>query len=325
MRSKRRTGTSKGNQKNKTEDIKEKIAIFGNVEKEDVISGCDVDNLYKIPLLLQGEGLLNRINKKFNLKVEPNMDNWKKLLNNLKDADKTINIAICGKYTKLEDSYASIIEALGHCEANLKTNINIKWIDTTNIKDIEEILKNIQGVIIPGGFGSRGIEGKIKVIEHCRKNNVPFLGLCLGMQLAVIEFARNQCGLVEANTTEVNEATLNKVIDILPEQVGIGNKGGTMRLGSQKALVIGKVKEYYNSDVVHERHRHRYEVNPKYHNILLKNGLVISGLSPDKKLAEFIELPGHKFFVATQAHPELKSKLESPSPLFYHFIKACLD
>jgi len=308
-----------------TDHIKEKIAIFGNIDKKDVITGLDVDNIYKIPLIFKEEGLLDRINKKFNLQINPDIKNWEHLLNNLENPDKEIKIAICGKYTRLGDSYASVIEALNHCSANFKCKINIRWVETTDIKDIEKKIKNVNGVIVPGGFGNRGIEGKIHVIKYCRENNIPFLGLCLGMQLAIIEFARNVCNLDNANTTEVNENIAHRVVDILPEQKNIHMKGATMRLGSQEAIVSGKIKEFYKTSRVFERHRHRYEVNPEYHEILQKNNLIISGFSSDKRLAEFIELPDHKFFVATQSHPELKSKLEKPSPLFYNFIKACLE
>jgi CTP synthase len=314
------------------EKIKKKISIFCGVDERAVITGLDVDCVYKIPLVFSEEGINDIINEKLSIDsgVKPE---WKKLVDNLSKLDKTVNIAICGKYTKLEDSYASILEALKHCSANLKAKINVKMVETTDVKsqaDVKKLLRGIDGVIVPGGFGSRGVEGKIEVVKYCRENNIPFLGICLGLQLAVVEFARNVCGLRDANTTEVNEKTKHPVIDILPEQKSVKDKGGTMRLGAYPAVMkensiiwglYGKQKE------VSERHRHRYEVNPEYHKTLLKKGLVFSGMSPDEKLVEFIELPKkkHKYFVGTQAHPELKSKLEKPGPLFYGLIKACLE
>ncbi|HJX05487.1 MAG TPA: CTP synthase (glutamine hydrolyzing) [Candidatus Nanoarchaeia archaeon] len=311
--------------------IKEKISIFCGVEKNAVISGVDVDCVYKMPVVFSNEGINDIINKRLGISsgVRPE---WKKLVDNLDKLDKTVSIAICGKYTKLEDSYASILEALKHCSANLKTRINVKMIETTNVKnqqDAKKLLKGICGVIIPGGFGSRGIEGKIEVIRYCRENNIPLLGICLGLQLSVVEFARDVCGLKDANTTEVEGKTKHPVIDILPEQKKITDKGGTMRLGAYTAVMKEKslIWELYGKqEEVSERHRHRYEVNPEYHKLLNDKGLVFSGMSPDGKLVEFIELPRakHKYFVGTQAHPELKSRLENPAPLFYGLIKACL-
>ena len=311
--------------------IKEKISIFCGVEKNAVISGVDVDCVYKMPVVFSNEGINDIINKRLGISsgVRPE---WKKLVDNLDKLDKTVSIAICGKYTKLEDSYASILEALKHCSANLKTRINVKMIETTNVKnqqDAKKLLKDICGVIIPGGFGSRGIEGKIEVIRYCRENNIPLLGICLGLQLSVVEFARDVCGLKDANTTEVEGKTKHPVIDILPEQKKITDKGGTMRLGAYTAVMKEKslIWELYGKqEEVSERHRHRYEVNPEYHKLLNDKGLVFSGMSPDGKLVEFIELPRakHKYFVGTQAHPELKSRLENPAPLFYGLIKACL-
>jgi len=312
--------------------IKKKISIFCGVEEKAVISGVDVDCVYKMPVVFSNEGINEIIKKRLGIDsgVRPE---WKKLVDNLDKLDKTVSIAICGKYTKLEDSYASILEALKHCSANLKTKINVKMIETTNMKspaDAKKLLQGINGVIVPGGFGSRGVEGKIEVIRHCRENNIPLLGICLGLQLSVVEFARNVCGLKDANTTEVEPKTKHPVIDILPEQKKITDKGGTMRLGAYPAVMQqGSIiwALYNKQKEVSERHRHRYEINPEYHEVLQKHGLVFSGMSPDKKLVEFIELPKgkHKYFVGTQAHPELKSRLEKPGPLFYGLIKACLN
>lgn len=312
--------------------IKRKISIFCDIEEKAVITGLDVDCVYKIPLVFSEEGINYIIKEKLGIDsgVKPE---WKKLVDNLSKLDKEVNVAICGKYTKLEDSYASILEALKHCSANLKAKINVKMIETTDVKDqadAKKLLKDIDGVIVPGGFGSRGVEGKIEVIRYCREHNIPFLGLCYGLQLATVEFARNICGLKDANTTEVDEKTKYPVIDIMPEQKNIENKGGTMRLGAYPAVMKEKTliwQLYDKQKEVSERHRHRFEVNPEYHEILQKHGLVFSGMSPDSRLVEFIELSKekHKYFVGTQAHPELKSKLEKPGPLFYGLVKACLE
>ncbi|MFH1682527.1 MAG: CTP synthase (glutamine hydrolyzing) [Candidatus Woesearchaeota archaeon] len=310
--------------------IKEKIATFCNLEEKDVISGPDVDSVYKIPLIFEEEGLVEIIHKKLKIYSPPQLQEWEKLVNNLKNQGGEINIAICGKYTKLEDSYASIIEALTHCSAHTKHKINVKWIETTEIEegkvDCEQALEGVDGIIIPGGFGSRGTEGKIKIIEYVRKNKIPFLGICLGLQLAVIEYARNCCGLEKAHSTEIDPETPYPVVDILPEQVDVVDKGGTMRLGAYPAVLQKDSLAFhlYQSEEVSERHRHRYEVNPDYLSILKEKGLVISGMSPDKRLVEFIEIPDHPYFIATQAHPELKSKLCQPAPLFYGLVKAAI-
>ena len=234
-------------------------------------------------------------------------------------------MAICGKYTKLEDSYASIIESLNHCSAHLGCKIHLQWLETTDLKDTS-VLDGINGVIVPGGFGSRGTEGKIEIIRRAREENIPFLGLCLGLQLAVVEYARSVCHLKGANSTEFDPDTPFPVIDILPEQKDIKEKGGTMRLGAYEAVVKEgtMVSKLYQSLSISERHRHRYEVNPEYHKILTDNGLVFSGTSRDGRLVEFIELPELRYFVATQAHPELKSRMEEPSSLFYGFVQAGL-
>ena len=306
--------------------IKEKIARFCNVNQEDVITGLDVNNIYEIPLIFSKEGINHSIQNKLKIKIPPNLKKWGKLVHNMENPKKDITIAICGKYTRLEDSYASIIESLNHCNAHFQARINLKWLETTDLKDTSELLKGVDGVIVPGGFGSRGTEGKIDVIKECREKNIPFLGLCYGLQLAVVEFARHVCDLKDANSTEINPKTSHPVIDILPEQKKIRKKGGTMRLGGYPAILKKGTVTYslYKSEKVSERHRHRYEVNPEYHEILEKNGLVFSGMSPDKKLVEFIELKNHPYFVATQSHPELKSKLEKPAPLFYGLIKAAV-
>jgi len=313
------------------EKAKEKIALFCNIKKEDVISNPNLDSVYELPLVFQSEGLEKRIKEKLGLSRTRNIESWKKLVYNIKNPQREITIAVCGKYTKLRDSYISISEALVHAGAHLKTKVNIKWVETTDIEEgklkVEDALKNINGIIVPVGFGSRGAEGKIKCIKYAREKDIPFLGICYGLQMAVIEFARNVCNLNEANSTEINPETKYPVIDILPEQKNIANKGATMRLGSYRAeLKKGtKTRMLYNNDFTNERHRHRYEVNPELHGMLEKNGLIFSGTGKNGRLVEFIELKDKKFFIATQAHPELKSRLEKPSPLFYGLVKSCID
>ncbi len=320
---------------------KKKIELYANISSEDVISMPDVtgeatpNTIYIIPLDLEKERLGGKILRKLNLKKkkEPDWAEWKDSVSRILNPSKVINIALVGKYIgigeyKLADSYISIIEALKHAGDKNDVKVNIGLV---NSKDFEEDnaglerLKEFQGIIVPGGFGSTGTEGKIKAIKFARENNIPFLGLCFGMQLAVVEFARNVCRL-DANSAEIVSGIKDNVIDILPEQKGISAKGGTMRLGAYKALLKDgtRTRGIYGSDEIYERHRHRYEVNPDYHKILEDNGMVFSGTSPDRKLVEFIELPRHKFFIATQAHPEFKSSLLKPSPLFDGFVKACL-
>jgi CTP synthase len=309
-----------------SKEIKLKISNFCDVSPDAVITGLDVDDIYEIPIVFEKEGIAEILHKKLNIYSPPNLRKWKKLIAHIRNPKREISVAICGKYTKLEDSYASIIESLNHCAAHLACRINLTWIETTDLTEAEA-LEDIDGVIIPGGFGSRGTEGKIEIIRRAREENIPFLGLCLGLQLAVVEYARNRCNLQGANSTEFDPDTPYPVIDILPEQEHVTEKGGTMRLGAYEAIVKQGtiINKLYQSVVISERHRHRYEVNPKYHKDLTDNGLVFSGMSKDKRLVEFIELPELHYFVATQAHPELKSRMEKPSPVFYGFAQACLQ
>jgi CTP synthase len=309
-----------------TKEIKGKISNFCDVQPEAVITGLDVEDIYEIPVIFEQEGLPEIVHKKLNIYSPPDLRKWKELIDNIKHPKREITVAMCGKYTKLEDSYASIIESFNHCSAHFACKINLKWVETTDLKETS-FLDEVDGVVVPGGFGSRGTEGKIEIIRRARERNIPFLGLCLGLQLAVIEFARNTCGLQGANSTEIDPDTPHPVIDILPEQKMVSDKGGTMRLGAYVARLKENtlVRSLYGTSEVSERHRHRYEVNPEYHAIISDHGLVFSGVSGDGRLVEFIELPDLKFFLATQAHPELKSRMEKPAPLFYGFVKACLD
>lgn len=308
-----------------TKEIRTKISRFCDVNPEAVITGLDVEDIYEIPIIFEQEGLPAIIHKKLNIYSPPDLTRWKSLVENIRSPNREITVAMCGKYTKLEDSYASIIESFNHCSAHLAVRVNLKWIETTDLHDLA-FLDEVDGVVIPGGFGLRGTEGKIEVIRGARERDIPFLGLCLGLQLAVIEFARNVCQLKGANSTEMDPETPYPVIDILPEQKKISDKGGTMRLGAYPAILKERslVRGLYGAEVVSERHRHRYEVNPAFHETLEAHGLVFSGTSLDGRLVEFIELPGMRFFAATQAHPELKSRMERPSPLFFGFVKACM-
>jgi len=327
----------------KLDDVrKKKIERYANIRSENIISMPDVigkgtvNTIYIIPLDLEKENLAEKIMKKLNIEIrkDPDWSSWENAVNRIINSEKKVKIAMVGKYLdigdfKLADSYISINEALKHAGSSNNCRIEIVWIDSKDFEDNlnnVEMLREFDGIIIPGGFGGSGVEGKIEAIKFARENGIPFLGLCLGLQLAVIEFARNKCRLIGAHTTEINPETFHPVIDILPEQKHIEIKGATMRLGAYKAILRpdSKVVGFYNSEVVYERHRHRYEVNPKYHKVLRENGLVFSGTSEDGRLIEFIELPDHKFFIATQAHPEFKSSLLKPAPLFDGFVRACL-
>lgn len=310
-----------------SEDARHKLAMRCNVSDQAVLSDPDCESVYELPIIFEEEGLHEIVKKKFGFRKHDDLKSWKKLLVNQKNPKEDINIAICGKYTDLADSYISISEALIHCGMYQKTKVNVKWIDTTKIKnqsDAARALKGMNGMIVPGGFGSRGIEGKIQAVQYSRENGIPFLGICYGLQLAVIEYARNVCGLKNANTTEIDADTEHPVVDILPDQKDITQKGGTMRLGAYPAILKKgcKLAKLYDSLDVSERHRHRYEVNPDYHSKLSGGDLVFAGMSPDGTLVEFIENKKHPYFVATQAHPELKSRMDNPAPMFMGLVEA---
>ena len=316
-----------------TETVRQKIANFCNVVKESVISGVDLDSVYKIPLNYHEQNVEKIIGKKFNLNFKPNLTKWQKYVNildkNTKNSHKTVTIGICGKYTRLEDSYASIVEALQHCSAHLDCKVNIHWLETTDVESEDfpmDELQNTDGIIVPGGFGIRGTEGKIKVVKCSRINKIPFLGICFGLHMAIIEYARHVCDLANANSTEIDENTPHPVIKYLPNQSDNINKGGTMRLGAYTADIKKDTLLYqlYNSTKIIERHRHRYEVNPEYHANFTNTDLVFSGSSDNGRLIEFIELKNHPYFVGTQAHPELKSTLLNPAPLFYGLVNSAL-
>jgi len=319
---------------------KQKLALFCDINKEYVISDHDVENIYKIPLIFEDQKLGDKILRKLNLKVrKSNLKRWKRFVKRMEKPKKVIKIGIVGKYfdtgkSVLLDSYISVIEAIKHASAQNFVKPEIKWIDAKVFEKQKRklsILREMDGVIVPGGFGKSGVEGKILAIEYIRKNNIPFLGLCLGMQLAVVELARNVCGLNNANSTEIEPKTSHPVIDLLPWQKELLKKsryGATMRLGGQEVLIKKKTLAYklYKKKKVIERFRHRYEVNPDYITLLEKNGLVFSGRSSkEKNIMQIAELPKHKFFIGSQFHPEFTSRPLSPNPLFNGFIKACIN
>jgi len=317
---------------------REKIALFCNVHEDDVISDSDIDNVYAVPLLFEEQFLSKKILRKLRLRKDNNeLKIWKDYISNIRNLDDNIEIGIVGKYfdigsSQLSDSYISVIEAVKHAAWNNNLNPNIKWIDSKIFeKDPGKIsnLNSVDGIIVPGGFGLSGIEGKIKTIQYSRENDIPYLGLCLGMQLAVVEYAQNVCKLKDAQSSEVNKKTKYPVIDYIPEQVKIlrdSRYGASMRLGAYPAILKkgSIVQNLYNKNKIFERHRHRYEVNPDFVDILEKNGMVFSGWSPDRVLMEFMELPNHSYFVGTQAHPEFKSRPMKPAPLFDGLIKAII-
>lgn len=310
-----------------------KLALFTNVPKEAVIECKDLKSIYEVPLALEAQNLPREVLKRLNIEDNnvPDLDSWKNIVNNIKNPDKTVKIALAGKYTKLSDAYISVVESLKHAGAALGATIELKWIPSedvcTDFEKAKEEMADVDGLVVPGGFGVRGVEGKINVINIARTSDIPFLGLCLGMQCAVIEYARNAAGLKDANSTEFNPETPYPVIDLMREQEEVVDYGGTMRLGAYDChLQTGSLAEkMYKADVISERHRHRYEVNNSYRDRLSEAGLKFSGLSPDKKLVEIIELPEHKYFTASQFHPEFKSRPENPHPLFYGLVKAALE
>lgn len=313
-----------------SKDLKGKIGLFCNLEGRSVIQNLDAENLYEVPLMLHEEGLDSLVCEKLDLQCGA-VDNseWEAMVDKLKNLSKTVNIALVGKYVELHDAYISIVEALNHGGLANDTNVNIKWINSVdfNSSNAKELLEDIDGVLVPGGFGDRGVEGKIEAIKYARENNVPFLGICLGMQCAVIEFARNVLGYEEAHTSEINPESVYPVIDLMPEQMDIDEKGGTMRLGLYPCKLVkdsfsGKA---YGEELIYERHRHRYEFNNEYRKQLTEAGLVISGTSPDGRLVEIVEVKNHPWFVGVQFHPELKSRPNKPHALFSEFVKAAVN
>ena len=306
--------------------LKEKISLLCDVPMSGVVSAPDAPSIYKVPLVLQREGLDEVLAEHLRIDTAPDLSEWNDLVQRIDAATDPVHIAIVGKYVNLRDAYLSVMEALKHGGFHHGAEVQITWLASDDLagNGAMAVLSGADGILVPGGFGVRGVEGKVEAIRYARENGVPFLGICLGLQCAVVEFARNVCGLTDANSSEFDPATPNPVIDLLPEQKNVTDLGGSMRLGAQPChLTPGTLAaDAYGGPVVYERHRHRFEVNPAYHEVLSSNGLVFSGLSPDGRLVEIIELPGHPFFVAGQFHPELRSRPTKPHPLFREFVGA---
>src|SRR5687768_12505849 len=310
-------------------DIRDKIALFVNLPVESVVSARDVESIYKVPLYFRAEGVDDQILDHFGIETEPpDLSAWEAGVKRFDEAEDIVRIGLVGKYTKLEDAYLSVIEALGHGGAHHGGKIEVRWVDSERLTDEEAVseLEECDGILIPGGFGVRGIEGKIRAAQYARENGVPYLGICLGMQMAVCDFARHVTDMDGANSTEFDPETPYPVVDLLPEQKEVADMGGTMRLGADpiKLHPNTRAREIYGEAVIYERHRHRYEVNNFLRKRIEAAGLVCSGTSPDERLVEIIEIPDHPFFVASQYHPEFKSRPERPAPLFRDFVAAAL-
>jgi CTP synthase len=316
-----------------TQEVRNKISLFGNVEKEDVIQLIDAEHIYEVPLMLEEEGMAENVIKKLKLEdrvQEADLDNWIELVDKIKDRDHQVKIGIVGKYVELPDAYISIAESFTHAGIANNCEVEIEYIyaeELENSAQAEKELAELDGILVPGGFGDRGIEGKLKAVEYARKNKVPYFGICLGMQCAVIEYARHELQLEDANSSEFDQEEKEPVIALMPDQHDVEDMGGTMRLG----LYPCKLKEEsisrdaYQEEVIYERHRHRYEFNNHYREQIEEAGMVLSGLSPDERLVEIVEVPDHPWFVGVQFHPEFKSRPNRPHPLFVSFIRAALE
>ena len=312
------------------ESIFHKISLFCNVKPDCVIENRTLENLYEVPLLLEKSNFSSVVCRELNMKApEPDLTDWEKMVERIRLRSEEVHIGLVGKYVKLHDAYLSVVEAMNHAGYERNTFIKIHWIDSENItkENVNDILRGMNAMIIPGGFGNRGIEGMILSAKYARENQIPYFGICLGMQIAVIEFARNVSGIADAHSGEFDEQCNHKVIDFMPGQSEAIDKGGTLRLGSYPCRIKQgtKMEECYGAEMIHERHRHRYEFNNKYRKELVNSGLVISGISPDDSLVETVELCGHPFFVGVQFHPEFKSRPNQPHPLFKGFIAAALE
>lgn len=315
-----------------TDDIKHKISLFCNVSKECVIENNNCDILYAVPMMLHEQNMDEVVIRKLGIKCnEPDLSDWTHMLDVLRNPVQRVKIGMVGKYVELHDSYISVNEALKHGGIETQSAVDIEWIDSESLEgdevDLDKILGDMDGILVPGGFGSRGIEGKIKACEYARVNNIPYLGICLGMQIAIIEFARHVLGMDNANSAEINPDTPYPVIDLLPEQKNVTDMGGTMRLGQYPCTLNPEAKsfELYGTREIFERHRHRYEVNNEYRDALLKGGMIFAGTSPDNHIVEMIEIPDHPWFVAGQFHPEFKSRPNKPHPLFRGFVTAAVN
>jgi CTP synthase len=313
-----------------SDEERKKISLFCNVPVNSVIDAIDVECIYEIPLIFHQQKLDQLILSTLGINREDaDLSEWSIFVQKAKAPTKTVEIAICGKYVELRDAYKSIIESLNHAAVAHDARLKLKWIDSDRIDDdiaLANTLAYVDGILVPGGFGMRGVEGKIRIVKYARETRKPFFGICLGMQCLVIEYARNICGLKGANSSEFDDETPHPVIDLMPEQKKVKGMGGTMRLGNWPCQLEPKTlaRKVYGLDKVEERHRHRYEVNPKYIKPLVENGLVFSGKSPDGKLMEIAEITDHPFFIGVQFHPEFVSRPLAPHPIFFNFIKAAL-
>jgi CTP synthase len=313
-----------------SDEMKRKLALFCDIDANAVIEACDAETLYEVPMMLRAQGLDDIVVNHLKLNTSPpDMTEWENLVRRVKSLKYTTEIAIVGKYVALHDAYLSIVESLGHAGIDCNTEVNIRWVNAEEVtpQNVEELLGGVQGILVPGGFGDRGIEGKVTAIRYAREKKIPFFGICLGMQVAVIEFARSMAKLEGANSSEINPTTPYPVIDLLPEQKDVEDLGGTMRLGLYPCkLAEGSLaRKCYEDELVYERHRHRYEFNNEYRDIIEAAGLKISGTSPDGRLVEIIEYPDHPWFLAVQFHPEFTSRPNRPQPLFRHFVRAAFE
>lgn len=312
-----------------TNDVRAKIALFCNVPASRVLQNLDVDVLYEAPLAMEHEHLAQAACECLNLDCpEPDLTEWISMVDKAKNPTKEVTVALVGKYIQLHDAYISVVESLKHAGFANSAKVNIKWVDSETVtkENVADILSDVSGILVPGGFGDRGIDGKIYAIQYARTKKIPFLGLCLGMQLAIIEFARNVVGYDDAHSVELKPDTTHPIIHLMPDQEGVDNIGGTLRLGSYPCVLKEgtKARAAYKEETIYERHRHRYEVNNDYRQVLQDHGLTLSGISPDGRIVEMIEISDHPWFVATQAHPEFKSRPNRPHPLFLGFVEAAL-
>ncbi|MGP0128485.1 MAG: CTP synthase [cyanobacterium endosymbiont of Rhopalodia musculus] len=312
------------------EGMKEKLSEFCDVPVESVITDQDAGSIYEVPLIVEREGLAQQTLKLLNLEPrQPDLSQWQTLIDRMQSPTRQIEVALVGKYVQLSDAYLSVVEALGHSGIAVESEVKLRWINAEDIEEQgpEKLLNNVSGIIVPGGFGIRGVDGKVKAIEYARKQKIPFLGLCLGMQCAVIEWARNIAHLERANSVEFDSETPSPVINLLPEQHDVVDLGGTMRLGLYPCRLTPNTLaiSLYQQEVIYERHRHRYEFNNAFRSLLLETDYLISGTSPDGRLVEIVELTGHPFFIATQFHPEFRSRPNNAHPLFLGFVRAAVD
>lgn len=314
-----------------TEDLRDKIALFCDIDEKSVINAKDEETIYELVMSLQAQDMDDLVLENLNIEAtgEAQLDDWKHLLDNLSKIDKTIKIGLVGKYVELQDAYLSVAESLRHAGYEVHADIDIHWINSQDVtpQNYKEILSEVDGIVVPGGFGDRGIEGKILTLNYAREEKVPVLGICLGMQLATVEFARNVAGLTGANSSELDEHTPHAIIDLMPDQKDVVDLGGTLRLGSFPCVIKEgtKARELYQVNEVDERHRHRFEFNNAYKEQLEEAGMIFSGTSPDGRLVEMVELKDHPYYVGVQFHPEFQSRPTRPHPLFSGLIKACLN